>query len=218
MKNDRKEIRKFSIFPQKNHRKAVRKFSIFHFPFSIFHFLRCLRLAVTSAVLAVAAVLPAPAAAQDHPSYGGAMPDTGGVDPRTDPRVLEVTRGLACNCGTCPHEPVNTCTCGTAARLRAEVAAFVSQGKVREQIVAAMVDRYTEAILPRPPFAGFNLLAYLGPFAAIAVAVFALQRSIVRWRDRATATAGSTPPPATAAAPDPYLEAVEAELARKGDA
>ncbi len=177
------------------------------------------RLSRALAVVALCA-MPSLSLAQDHASkFSGPMPDTGGIDAKFDPRVVEITRGLACNCGTCPHEPVNTCTCGTAARLRADVASMVSKGQEKDAIVAAMVSRYSETILPKPPFKGLALVAYLGPFAAIFAVGTWLWFTIRRLSRKAAATAAAARPgpgsPAAPAADDPYLAAIDRELARR---
>ena len=159
----------------------------------------------------------APALAQDHSSpFQGPLPDFGNVDPKSDPRVVEITSKLGCNCGTCPHEPVDKCTCSYATRLRAEAAAGVYQGKSKEEIVAAMVTKFGETILPRPPFSGLNLVAYLGPFVVIAAVAVWLGFLMRTWKQRAAAKTAQAKPSAPAA-DDPYLAAVDAEL-KKGDA
>jgi cytochrome c-type biogenesis protein CcmH/NrfF len=50
-----------------------------------------------------------------------------------------------------------------------EVIALVEEGKTAEQILAAFVQRYGEAVLMAPPKRGFNWAAYLVPGAAILV-------------------------------------------------
>lgn len=177
---------------------------------------RLLRLAAMIAMLA----MPSASFAQDHASkFNGPMPDTGGIDPKSDPRVVEITKDLACNCGTCPHEPVNVCTCGTAARLRADVAGFVSKGNDKDEVVALMVAKYSETILPKPPFRGLALVAYLGPFAAIALVgtwLWFTIRRLSRKAATAAASAASTgPKPSAPAQDDPYLAAIDRELAEK---
>jgi cytochrome c-type biogenesis protein CcmH len=162
---------------------------------------------------------PGAALAQDHANYSGAkMPDTGGIDPKNDERVISVTSTLSCNCGTCPHEPVHTCSCGTAARLRAEVAAFISKGKSPEDARLAMIEQYGYDIVPKPPFAGFNLIAWIGPFLLIAIVGTAITLWLLRSSKRQTAIAakpesGSSPAPVV---PDAYLARIEAELKAGG--
>lgn len=166
---------------------------------------------------AALALVPAIGLAQDHGDSNSAMPDTGGIDPKSDPRVRAVTASLACNCGTCPHEPVSTCTCGTAARLRAEVAAFVSKGMDSTQARAAMIEKHGYEIVAAPPFAGLNLLAWVGPFVAIAVVAGLLWFKLGDWKKSALAKASkeTARPAEPANAPkDPYLARIEAEMER----
>lgn len=175
------------------------------------------RRAFLAALLATA---PAAALAQsDHVSYdGGKLPDTKGIDPKTDPRVREVTTGLACNCGTCPHEPVSTCTCGTAARLRAEVAAFIANGQTPAQAKASMIGKYGYAIVAKPPFGGLNLIAWVGPFVLIAAVAAFLLYKLSSWKRVAAANAVPVAPgPGGGAAPaDSYRARIEAELREGG--
>lgn len=167
--------------------------------------------------LALALLWLAPTAfAQDagHATeFKGALPDTGGVDPKKDPRVVEITSTLACNCGTCPHEPLNVCNCGTATRLRAEIAAGISRGETKDVILAALIAAHGETILPTPPLRGLALVAYLGPFIAIVGVGFWIGLVMRRWSKKAGLR---RPEPGTngggSAEKDPYLAAVEAEL------
>ena len=187
------------------------------------------RASILAAVLfafVLAPIAAPPAHAQEgHVSYSGApIPDTGGIDPKTDERVKAVTSGLACNCGTCPHEPVSTCTCGTAARLRAEVAAFISQGKTGDEARAAMIEKHGYEIVAKPPFGGLNLIAWIGPFVLIAAVGTFLFFRLKAWT---RAAAGKQPAPAAASASgeaaagegapaDPYLARIDAELREGG--
>lgn len=161
------------------------------------------------------AIAPAVALAQDHPDYSGEkMPDTGGIDPKSDKRVRAVTADLACNCGTCPHEPVSTCTCGTAARLRAEVASFISKGMDTSQARAAMIEKHGYEIVSKPPFAGLNLLAWIGPFLAIIAVACVLWFKLSGWKQVAKAKEAERKPVAPDAPKDPYLARIEAEIER----
>lgn len=163
---------------------------------------------------------PALAVAQsDHATYSGKreLPDTGGIDPKTDPRVVAVTSTLACNCGTCPHEPVNVCTCGVAARMRAEVAAMISQGKDGPTARAQMIADYGYGIVAAPPFSGINLIAWIGPFVLIGIVAVVLWAKLADWKKRASTKLDAASPeakPETGAPADPYLARIEAELSR----
>jgi cytochrome c-type biogenesis protein CcmH/NrfF len=81
----------------------------------------------------------------------------------------QVERGLMCFCG-CTDLTVKVCNCGTAARIKEDVAGRLSSGATVEQVIAAYVAQYGEQIRSAPDKKGFNLLAWTIPFAAIAVA------------------------------------------------
>ena len=152
------------------------------------------------------------------PSVGGAqdmanemhgpLPDTGGVDPMHDPRVTGITEHLGCLCG-CGHRQVSECECGTAAHIRAEVAGMVSKGAGRDAIMAAMTNEYGDEILRELPMSGFNLVAWLGPFAVIGGVAVWLAFALKRWRN---APKPAAPAPSAPAASDPYLDRIEREL------
>lgn len=164
--------------------------------------------------------LAAPVAAQTEMTdpFKGPLPDTNGVEyklgPNLDPRVIDFSKDLGCICGTCPHEPVSTCTCGTAERIRAQVALGISQNKDHDAILGMLVERFGESIIPKPPFSGFNLIAWLGPFALMIGAVVWLRLvALKRWQAQgAKAAAAQKPAPAS----DPYMAAVDAEMKARG--
>lgn len=82
-------------------------------------------------------------------------------------------RGLAgafmcqCGCGL----TVASCThavCGPRDQMLAEIAKLSRAGRTPAQIRAAFVAQYGEVVLSAPIRRGFNLLAYWGPYWAIA--------------------------------------------------
>ena len=80
--------------------------------------------------------------------------------------IERVATKLSCFCGTCPHLQVNKCGCGTADKIMKEVGTMLDQGMTDNQIIQSFVDRYGNTVLSSPPKSGFNLTAYLIPFAA----------------------------------------------------
>ena len=82
-------------------------------------------------------------------------------------------RGLAstfmcqCGCGltlaSCTHA-----SCGPRDQVLGEIAALEQQGRSPGQITTALVATYGEVILGAPTRRGFNLLAWWGPYGAIA--------------------------------------------------
>ena len=91
----------------------------------------------------------------------------------------------------------------------AELGKLVDQGLSDEQIITHFVDKYGTPVLAAPPASGFNLTAWIMPFAALALgallAVYFLRQFRSRW-------AGTTP--ASDADLAKYHDKVEEELKR----
>src|SRR4051812_26956947 len=84
------------------------------------------------------------------------------------PTTQEVEESLSCQCGC--GLTVHSCNhlqCGFAVPAKQTIAEQVSQGKGKEEIVAAFVVRYGEKVLSAPTTSGFNLAAWITPFLAI---------------------------------------------------
>lgn len=135
-----------------------------------------------------------------------------GVAPAADlARRQEVEGRLMCYCG-CADLTVRVCTCGTADAIRREITERLDNGETPDQVVAAYVSRHGAQIRSAPSKAGFELLAWVTPFAAILLAGSALIVVVRRWGGRGAAgrTAGS----AGGAAPAPFLPEEQAALER----
>lgn len=135
-----------------------------------------------------------------------------------DPAEHEkATAAILCDCG-CHPQAVRDCACGRAAEMRREIADLMTgaaDGVTRnaDEVIALYVARHGEQILVAPPAHGFNLVAWLGPFFALILAVTGIGL-LVR---RLSARSAATPAPAGgAAAPldpaDPYLARLQREL------
>jgi len=111
----------------------------------------------------------------------------------------QIESSLMCYCG-CADLTVRVCTCGTAEGMRREIAAQLADGRSPEQVTAAFVARYGEKILSAPTLSGFNLVAWITPFAVLLVAGSGLVVVVRRWSARgavllpATGGAPSSPP------------------------
>ena len=127
-----------------------------------------------------------------------AVPASAAFDPVEYERVAKT---ILCDCG-CHPQSVHDCACARAAEMREEIRAEVAQGKSADDVILGYVARHGEAIRIAPVASGFNLLAWLGPFAALVVAVGALALVARRWvraESRAQGDAGAAAGPA---APD----------------
>lgn len=98
--------------------------------------------------------------------------------------VSDVSSQVICQCGctlvleNCTHEE-----CHSRDNMTALIAQQLDQGKSGEEIVQLFVTRYGEQVLASPPKKGFNLTAWVLPFASIlfgAAVIYILIRKWVR--------------------------------------
>ncbi len=91
----------------------------------------------------------------------------------------EVEKELMCQCGC--TMVVDVCDCETANQIRTKIKEMMSQGQGKSQIVAYFVKQYGEKMLASPPKSGFNLVAWILPFAAVVVGATALFFILRAW-------------------------------------
>jgi len=91
-----------------------------------------------------------------------------------------VEQQLMCYCG-CSDLTVRTCTCGTADAIRADIASQLASGRTPEQVIAWYIERHGEKIRSAPTTTGFDLVAWVMPFAVLFVAGGLLVLLIRRW-------------------------------------
>lgn len=103
----------------------------------------------------------------------------------------KVESELMCHCG-CSDLTVRTCSCGTAAGIKQDIAQRLSSGQSAEQVVEAYVAQYGEQILSAPTRRGFNLLAWIVPFAAILAAGTLVVVLTRRWAAHGAAASGGS--------------------------
>lgn len=111
-----------------------------------------------------------------------------------DPQAQAESR-LMCYCG-CTDLTVKVCNCGTAANIKSDIAARLAGGASVDQVVDAYVAQYGEQIRSAPTREGFNLLAWIMPFAAILAGGFMIVTLVRRWQRQP----GAKPTTALAAA------------------
>ena len=104
--------------------------------------------------------------------------------------VDQLTNEVMCQCG-CAYT-VNACAgamqCDVSEQMRQLISTKVSQGQTREQIIGYFTSQYGEKVLSAPTKQGFNLTAWVMPFAAIiagAAAVYLILQALVRRRSEA---------------------------------
>jgi cytochrome c-type biogenesis protein CcmH len=97
--------------------------------------------------------------------------------------VDDVSQGLTCQCGcgltvaNCNHPE-----CNFSVPLRREIAQMIDKGMDRPAIIAFYRVKFGEKILSAPTTEGFNLLAWVMPFLALAIGGGFIVAMLGRWR------------------------------------
>lgn len=97
----------------------------------------------------------------------------------------EVEEALTCQCGC--GLTVHSCNhlqCGFAIPAKKTISELVAQGKSQEEITASFVSSYGEKVLSAPTTQGFNLAAWITPFAAILIGGILIGMISLRWTRR----------------------------------
>jgi cytochrome c-type biogenesis protein CcmH len=99
-------------------------------------------------------------------------------------RTLSGNFICVCNC----RQLLNACNhfnCPSSGPMFAELGKLVDSNKSDEEIIAHFVEKYGSTVLSAPPVSGFNLTAWIMPFAALAigmiVAVYLVRQFRGRW-------------------------------------
>lgn len=99
-----------------------------------------------------------------------------------------------CGCGltlaNCAHE-----VCGPRDQMLAQIKQSLAAGKTALEIRDLFVAQFGTAVLSAPPRAGFNLLAYWGPYAALGLGALLIAGLVALWTRRPSAPAPATEDP-----------------------
>jgi len=127
--------------------------------------------------------------------------------------VDQVEGEIICQCG-CTYT-LEACAsamgCPVGDQMRVDIAAMEVQGMTKAQILDYYVGQYGETILAAPTKRGFNLTAWITPFAAIAAGgavIYLLLQAWNRRRDLVTVAVQQR----RRAALGPYLEQVDRDI------
>ena len=126
------------------------------------------------------------------------------------PEVKNASEAFVCQCG-CNHQ-LSACgmlNCGSATPLRGEIQEHLKGGKSQKEIVEAFVAKYGKVILAAPTTQGFDLAAWLTPFAALLFGLIVVYFVIKAWTQPKPVLAGIAPTPVI---PDDYRDKMEKEL------
>ena len=124
----------------------------------------------------------------------------------------EVQANLMCQCGC--TMVLASCDCGTAEQMRTEIAGMIDKGQTKDDILNYYVGKYGEKVLAAPVAQGFNISAYVTPFAVILLGAGVIGLIARQWVIR-TRSATAQPVLATSttvASPDELRARLENEL------
>ena len=97
----------------------------------------------------------------------------------------DISKELICQCGctlvlaNCTHSG-----CMSGDTMTTLIEQKLAQGQSEEQIIQLFVAQYGEQVLASPPKRGFNLMAWVTPFAAILLGVGVIYIAIRKWVKR----------------------------------
>ncbi len=102
-----------------------------------------------------------------------------GADPVS---VDDIARQLVCQCGC--NSVLNNCThvdCSSREGMTTLIKQKLDQGQSPDQIIQSFVAQYGEKVLSSPPKRGFNLTAWILPFAAILIGAGVIYLAVKKW-------------------------------------
>jgi cytochrome c-type biogenesis protein CcmH/NrfF len=97
----------------------------------------------------------------------------------------EVAQGLTCQCGcgltvaNCNHP-----NCSFSVPVREQIEKMIAAGMTRRQILGLFRAKYGEKVLSAPDRHGFNMLAWIMPFAMLFIGALGILIALTRWRAR----------------------------------
>jgi cytochrome c-type biogenesis protein CcmH len=127
-------------------------------------------------------------------------------------RFTDLGHRLMCTCscaqllGECNHVG-----CPESERMRGELRDDIAANLTDQQILNAFSDKYGATVLAAPPTHGFDLVAWIAPFAVFAAALLGTILLIRHWTasQRELATESST------AASSPEMDAIRKQIRRE---
>lgn len=96
-------------------------------------------------------------------------------------QMANLENALMCKCDDKCGKVLINCTCDTSKETRKTLMVKLESGLTVDQIVQQYVDKYGETILSAPTKSGFNLSAWIMPFAALVIGGFGVRKVIQSW-------------------------------------
>lgn len=93
--------------------------------------------------------------------------------------VEDIASGLICLCGC--GKLLNVCDMDTAKQMKSVISDKLAEGWSRQQIIDYMTATYGEKVLAAPTKKGFNLTAWVTPFALIIIGAVVIWFVVEAW-------------------------------------
>src|SRR6185295_20137005 len=94
---------------------------------------------------------------------------------------IEESLTCQCGCGLTVHA-CNHLQCPSGIPLKKEIAEQLALGKTQPEVLTYFSGKYGEKILSAPTTTGFNLVAWITPFAVVFIATMIVVIMSRRWR------------------------------------
>ena len=102
-------------------------------------------------------------------------------DPMLERRVTALAEELRCL--VCQNQTLADSHAALAMDMKSQIRDQLKAGRNDQQVRDYMVDRFGDFVLYRPPVKATTVLLWVGPFALLMGAAFALRRALRRLRD-----------------------------------
>ena len=113
---------------------------------------------------------------------------------QSDVDLGDIKNSLVCNCecGMTVSACEGAMSCGTAKKLTDEARIYLNYGLSKDAILGAFVERYGEEILAAPTKKGFNLVAWILPFAVLGTVGLGIGLLIRKWAKKSASIKNDT--------------------------
>jgi cytochrome c-type biogenesis protein CcmH/NrfF len=118
-------------------------------------------------------------------------------------RFYDLSHRLMCTCGCAQLlGECNHVGCTESGHERDELSAAIGAGQTDQQILASFAAKYGATVLAAPPTKGFDLVAWIAPFAVFGAALLGTILLVRRWSIGKTQAVAVPESPATLAIKD----------------
>lgn len=100
---------------------------------------------------------------------------------KTTLQEIKTSLICTCECGMTVEACEGAMTCTSSKKLAEEAQSLIDRGLDKKQVLASFVGKYGEQILSAPTKKGFNLAAWITPFAVILITGFIVVRVLRKW-------------------------------------